>query len=116
MEQSAQRLDGVGLRGRLVVTVALDACEPKGDSTRIAGRVLDAVDGDLDHGDRLGPHRTRRTPHLQLLEPFSLPLQQRIGEALESLAHHHVAAGFAELANRVQGSEVQVRQQPGAPS
>ena len=52
MKQSAQRLDGVGLCGRLVVTIALDACESQGDSTRIAGRVLDAVDGDLYHGYR----------------------------------------------------------------
>lgn len=36
MEQSTQRLNGVSLRRRLVVAVALDACEAEGNSARIA--------------------------------------------------------------------------------
>src|SRR5215218_11363006 len=48
------RLDRVGLRGGLVVAVALDAGEPQGHPGRVAAARLDAVEGDLD--DLLGAH------------------------------------------------------------
>ena len=99
----------------LVVSITLDAGEAQRDAAGVAARALHAVDRDLDDGDRLDPDRAGSAAHLDLLEALGLPAQQRIGQPLEGLADHHVAAGLAELTGRVERSEVQVRQQSGAP-
>jgi hypothetical protein len=63
-EQSADRVDGVGVDRVLVGPVAAHAREAQGDPTRVAARDLDPVEGDLD--DELGtdPDRSARAPLL----------------------------------------------------
>src|SRR5262249_3835799 len=78
---------------------------PKRDTPWVAGRGLDAVDGDLDH--ELGPdeHCNPPSPGLAREQLPRLPLQHLVGETLEALPDHDEPA-----IDRVAGSEVEVRE------
>src|SRR3954451_18939981 len=89
-------LDGVRLVRGLVVAVAHDPGEAERQATGVAGRALEAVEGDLhdllraqryDVGvaDRAGLGR-------QLGKALGLPGQQRVGHALERLPEHRERA------------------------
>ena len=103
------RLDGgdqVGVLGVLVGAVALHPREPQRHAAGVAGAGLHAVEGDLHHQLGTHEHRVALAAVLDLQERLRLPGEQRVGEALERLAHHHEAAvGIA-------GAEVEVAQPP----
>src|SRR2546429_2119744 len=84
---------------------ALRAMGPQSEPPGVAGASLQVAEGDLD--DQLGPdvHRPRIAPHLAREKLPGLPVEHRVGEALEGLAEHDVLAG-----RRVEGTEVQVRE------
>src|SRR5207244_11265862 len=78
----------VGILRALVVAVALHAREPQREPPGVAGARLQVGEGDLD--DQLGPdvHRPRIAPHLAREKLPGLPVEHRVGEALEGLAEH----------------------------
>jgi len=84
--EGAHRLDGVGLGGGLVLAVAEHAGEAQREPAWVPGAALDAVEGDLY--DKLRPHvhRVGIPVVFQREQPFGLPRQQLVGQALERLA------------------------------
>jgi len=84
--EPAHRLDGVGLGGGLVLAVAEHAGEAQREPAWVPGAALDAVEGDLY--DKLRPHvhRVGIPVVFQREQPFGLPRQQLVGQALERLA------------------------------
>ena len=108
---SADRVDRVGLVGRLVLAVAQHPGEAQRHAARVARAALHAVEGDLD--DQLGADVDGPVVAvvLKLEEPLGLPGQQLVGQALEGLAEHDPAAGL-----RVAGAQVQVGQPALAPA
>src|SRR6478752_1594085 len=111
----ADRLDRVGLVGALVVAVAQDPGEAERDATGVAGRALEAVEGDLHHLQRPQLHDVGvadgRGGDGELGEPLGLPREHLVGHALERLAEHD-EAGLGRLVAR---AEVDVGQPPLAP-
>src|SRR4051812_25915262 len=108
--ERADRLHGVDLRDRLVVAVAQDAGEAQRHATRVAGRLLHAVERDLDH--LLGPERHDPVAAVdgELLEALRLPREHLVGHPLEGLAEHDelTAVGVAR-------AEVDIGEPPLAP-
>src|SRR4029450_6286530 len=103
--EGADRLDGVGLLGALVLAVAADAGEAQGEAARVAGAGLEAVEGDLDPQLGADPdHPAVAGAVGQLQEALGLPAEQLVGQALEGLAEHH------EPAVGVAGAQVEVGQ------
>src|SRR4029434_7738933 len=108
--EGADRLDGVGLLGALVLPVADDPGEAEGEAAGVAGAGLEAVEGDLHH--QLGADVD--DPLVggadgQLLEPPGLPGQELGGEALGELPQHHDPAAVG-----VAGAQVEVAEPAAA--
>src|SRR5437764_11126803 len=104
-QKRAQLVDRVGFVWSLVGSVALYAGEAERDTARVSRRGLDTVQRDLDH--ELGTDEHGYPPPLGLAfeQRFGLPLQELVGEALETLSDHH------ELARRgMPCSKVKVRE------
>ena len=92
--------------GSLVVAVAQHPGEPQRQAAGVTRRALHTVERHLDHLLRSQLHDVALgAAHRQLLKPRGLPLQHRVGHALERLAQHHVAA-----AGRVEGAQMNIGQ------
>jgi signal recognition particle subunit SRP54 len=107
--EPAHRLDGVGLGGGLVLAVPEHAGEAQREATWVPGAALDAVEGDLHDEFRPHVHGVGIPVVFQREQPFGLPGQQLIGQALERLAQHDESARV-----RVAGAQVQVGQPAAA--
>src|SRR6476619_4676895 len=68
-----ERLDRVGVRGRLVRTVALDPREPQGEAARIVRTRLQVVERHLHHQLGAHMHGVALAGDLELLELRGLP-------------------------------------------
>src|SRR5262245_58015947 len=84
----------IGFLGLLVVAVALDARETQRQPAWVTRARLQVAERDFD--DELGSHIDRPVvaTYLAHQEFPRLPLEHRIGQALERLAEHHVLAGL----------------------
>jgi hypothetical protein len=75
------------------------------------GAFLDIVEGDLHHQLRPHVHGVRIARDLELQEPFRLPRQRLVRQALERLAQHD-----EPVAARTARAQMQVAQPAGAPA
>src|SRR5215469_12577223 len=115
--ERADRVNGVGLRGGLVLAVTEHPGESERHATGVATTGLNTVKGDLRHEFRADAHDAERSRRSGLLaigqgeQPLGLPRQHRVGETLERLAEHDELAGLG-----IASAEVQVRQPARTPS
>src|SRR4030095_15951872 len=81
-------LDRVGVAGKPVVSVALDAREPERHTARIVRAALDVVERHLDHELRADVDDVPFAMRLPCEELPRLPFEDLVGHSLERLAEH----------------------------
>src|SRR4029079_5424855 len=106
-EQRAHGVDRIGLRGRLVGAVALQAREAKREAARVVRALLQVVERDFGNEFRTNVYDMTVASGFAREQLGGLPFERRVGQALERLAEHHEPA-----ARRIARAQMQVRK-PG---